>query len=476
MTDVVRNKNRLINSPEEARGLYTATPAEYRGKVGLEVEMALYKPGAAKPAIPVAAEMTAMAQELKSKGHDAQLEAAGVLEYASPPVAVSDVAKLVAQSKKDMAVFEATAAERGYARAPFCILPTTTTQEALANKVGRERLEASLATLAESYPRGTENIPLLTTGVQTSFSPADQDEMFRMLKRGYALVPLLYAAMNSSSGFSCNEPERKDVQPRGKYYEAYGPSGGIAASFLKSSTADDMVRNHIVAVFDAPMFFAYDLEGKLMRPGKGESFTFRNLAAKGLNTQSNYELAESFIYNDMKICNLRDAEGQVVGKRVEVRPADSGLHQPASVLLLTAALIPDGRTAEAFDALLKDYGFTGNPKADAPLLLSARKAAVEHGGKFMDVPFGIDPVTRQPLSLRDFAADVAGLMSAHYANDKTVGPEVAKLCDVLLTGDCDAKLHAAKYKTLSDVTAELQKGKPLAANLNQPKAQVRHVA
>jgi hypothetical protein len=469
MTDVVRNKNQLIYSPEEARALYTATPAEYRGKIGLEVEMALYKPGAAKPSIPAAHEMRAMAQELKYMGHDAQLEAAGVLEYASPPVPVTDVAKLIAQSKTDMALFEDAAAKRGYTRAPFCILPTTTTEEALANKVGRERLDASLATLAESYPPGTQNIPLLTTGVQTSFSPADQDEMFRMLRRGYALVPLLYAAMNSSSGFSCNEPERKDVQPRGKYYEAYGPSGGIAESFLKSSNAEEMIRNHIASVFDSPMFFCYDLDGKLVRPGKGESLTFRKLADKGLNTQSNYELAESFIYNDMKICNLRDAQGNVVGKRVEVRPADSGLHQPASVLLLTAALVPDGKTAEAFDALLKDYGLTGNPKTDAPALLAARKAAVEHGGKFMDVAFGTG-------RLMDFAADVAGLVSSHYANEKAVAPDVAKLCDILLTGNCDAKLHAATYKTLNDVTAELQKGKPLAANTNKPQAQVKHVA
>ena len=476
MTDVVKNKNRLINSPEDARALYMPTPPEYRGKVGLEVEMALYKPGARKPDIPKAAEMQGLQQELKAKGYDAQLEAAGVLEYASPPVPVTDVTKLVAQARKDISVFEAAINARGYERAPFCILPTTTPAQALDNKVSRERLEASLACIKTAYPPETSNIPLLTTGVQTSFSPADQDEMFRMAKRSYALTPLLYAAMNSASGFVCNEPERREENMRGKYYETYGKSGGIAESFLKSSTSEELIRNHINAVFDAPMYFAYDLQGNLVRPDAGKVLTFRELMTKGLNTQSNFELAETFIYNDVKICNLRDAENNVVGKRIEVRPADSGTHQPFSVLLLTAALVPDGKTAQAFENLLKEYGITGNPPSDAPILLAGRKAAVEHKGKFMDVNFGIDPATGRPRSLREFAADVAGLVSAHYANDKAASPDVAKLCDVLLSGDCDAKLNAAKYPTLDAVTADLQKGKLLPANNNRPRTEPKHAA
>ncbi|MCC7036568.1 MAG: hypothetical protein IT560_04595, partial [Alphaproteobacteria bacterium] len=108
--------------------------------------------------------------------------------------------------------------------------------------------------------------------------------------------------------------------------------------------------------------------------------------------------------------------------------------------------------------LLKDYGFTGNPKQDADLLQAARKNAVEHNGRFMNVPFGNG-------SLRDFAADVAALVIAHYERDRAVQPEVSKLAEVLLTGESDAKLNAAKYKTLADVTRDLQATvvKPLPA-------------
>jgi len=450
MTDVTKGKVRIIASEAEARALYATAPEEYHGKVGLEVEMPLFKRGATRPEIPKAEEMLQMHSALKAKGYDAQLEAAGVLEYASPPVDVKDAARLVQSSKEDLKAFEAEAAKHGYSRAPFCILPTTSLEDALNNKVPRERLETSLAVIRDAFHEDITHIPLLTTGVQTSFSPKDNDEMFRMAQRGYALTPLLIAAMNSSAGFSCNDNTRKEDHLRGKYYDFYGTSGGISPAFLKSSNAEELITNHITQVFDAPMFFAYDNEGNMLRSTKDNVLTFRKLEALGLNTQTNYELAETFLYNDIKICNLRDGTGAVVGKRIEVRAADSGLHQAASTLLLTAAVVPDGKTADAFDALLKDYGFTGNPKQDAPLLLAAREAAIHHQGRFMDVPFGTG-------SLRDFAADVAGLVEAHYAADRAVAPEVSKLCEVLLTGNCDAKLFAAKFPTLQSVANDLQK-------------------
>lgn len=457
MTDVVKNKDSRIATVEDALPLFQPPPEKFTGKTGLEVEMALYRAGAHKPEIPAAADMLAMHATLKAKGHDAQLEAAGVLEYASPPAVLDKLAPLVARVKADMQVFEDEAASRGYTRAPFCIMPTTTVEDALENRVPRERLEASLNVIETALNPNLNRIPLLTTGVQTSFSPKDSDEMFRMAHRGYALTPLLIAAMNSTAGYVENNDERLAHHPRGKYYEMYGESGGLAASFARAADPQSFVRNHIEAVFDAPMFFAYDHDGALIRSTKDDVITFRKLIDRGLNTQSNFELAETFIYNDIKVCNLRDEWGDVVGKRLEVRAADSGMHQPVSVLLLTAALVPDGKTAEKFDALLRDYGFTGIPREDAALLQAGREAAVNHGGKFMDIAFGKDKATGEARSLREFAADVAGLVVAHYEKDKALSADVSILADLLLTGQCDAKTYAAKYHSLQEVTADLQK-------------------
>ena len=447
MTDVNKTKNSKITTSQDALHLYVPPPAEMSGKIGIEIEMPLYAAGDQKPVIPTAADMLAMQSFLKQKGYDAQLEAAGVLEYASPAVAVSDIAALMRVLEKDVTVFEHEAQAHGYSRAPFSILPTTTLQDAMDNLVSRERLVASITAMRDIFDPVMLNLPLLTTGVQTSFSPANEDEMFRMMYRGYALTPLLIAAMNSSAGFVANDPARQDMHLRGSYYDACGTAGGIANSFLKAASGATLITNHIDAVFDTPMHFAYDADGSLIRSTADNVITFRSLIDKGLNTISNYELAESFIYNDVKICNLRDAEGNVAGKRLEIRAADSGLHQAASTLLLTGAMIPDGKTADAFESLLKDYGFTGKPQQDAALLTDARKSAVYHQGQFMDVPFGTG-------TLRDFAADVAGLLVTHYQG-AGLDPELSHLTNILLTGECDAKAFSKSLPTLKDVTASL---------------------
>lgn len=449
MTTSNNDKKNKIRNIEDALPLYADNPAGYSGKVGIEVEMALYRDGEQKPQIPTAAEMVSMQKVLIAKGYDAQLEAAGVLEYASAavPVTPEAVVSLLPRIRQELGDFEAAAADLGYTRAPFCILPTTTIAEACDNMVARDRLVVSIAAMKDMFDPQSMNIPLLTTGVQASFSPKDGEELFRMAKRAYALSPLLIAAMNSSSGFVLNDPARQDIAPRPKYYETYKKSGGIAESFLKSASPAEFLRNHIEAVFKTPMHFAYDADGALVPSRKGDIITFEKLIERGLNTQSNYELAETFLYNDVKICNLRKGN-DVIGKRVEVRPADSGMHQPFSVLLMTAALVPDGKTASAFDDLLAEYGFTGNPQTDADLYLQSRNAAVEHRGRFMDIPFGRG-------SMRDFAADVAGLLLQHY--DKTAAtPDLIKLVDVLMTGECDAKVFAREMPELRDVTAYLQ--------------------
>lgn len=457
MTDVINSKNSKITASQDALHLYAPPPADMSGKIGIEIEMPLYTAGTVKPTIPTAPEMLAMQSFLKQKGYDAQLEAAGVLEYASPAVPVTDIRALLRVVEKDVAVFEQEAQVHGYQRAPFSILPTTTQQDAMDNLVSRERLVASITAMRDIFDPVMLNLPLLTTGVQTSFSPSNEDEMFRMMYRGYALTPLLIAAMNSSAGFVANDPVRQDVHLRGSYYDACGSAGGIANSFLKAASGASLITNHIDAVFDTPMHFAYDADGGLMRSTADNVITFRKLIDKGLNTISNYELAESFIYNDVKICNLRDAEGNVAGKRLEIRAADSGLHQAASTLLLTGALIPDGKTADAFEALLKDYGFTGKPQQDAALLTDARQAAVHHQGKFMDIGFGTG-------RLRDFAADVAGVLVTHYQG-AGVQPELSHLVNILLTGECDAKVFARTLPTLKDVTASLNAMEPKMAGV-----------
>lgn len=449
MTDVQKTKLKKISSIEDALPFYAPPPAEFSGKIGVEVEMPLVKQGAAKPLIPNALEMQALQKRLKDKGFDTQLEPAGVIEYAGPPFKVDDAAKMLKAMKTDIAVFDSAIEAEGYTRSPFSIVPTTTKAEALGNMVSRERLQASLKAMQAIFDENTLRLPMLTSSVQTSFSPENPETMFRMMYRAYALTPLLMAVTNSSSGYVVNEDKKLDYIPRAKYYLGYGDAGGISPAFLNASNGEELIRNHIQAVFNAPMHFAYAEDGSIIGATAENRITFAKLVEQGLNTQSNYELAETFLYNDVKIANLRDENGAVVGKRMEVRGADSGIDQPVMAVLMTAALVPDGKAADEFDALLKNYGFTGNPKQDAELFLSSRKAVVDNGGKFMNVAFGTG-------TLRDFAADVAGILVNAW-DGKVPSKDMERLTDVLMTGNTDAKLFAEKFDTLKDAADYMQK-------------------
>ena len=454
MTDVQKNNSRLIASIDDAKVLYAAPPVEFTGKMGVEVEMPLIDARRGKPEVPTAAEMEKLQGVLRAKGFDAQLEPAGVLEYASPATTpdAAAVSRLVDVLRQELGTFTKSAEDAGFTRVPFSIVPTTTEQDALDKIVSRPRLQVSIGAMKEIFPADTLRLPLLTSAVQVSFSPKDENEMFDMARRAYALTPLLMAACNTLSGYVVNEDEKVGTLPRAKYYQGYGRAGGLSEAFLKATNGKEFIENHIREVFDAPMHFAYDKDGNLFPASKEKPITFAGLAAEGLNNQSNYELAETFLYNDIKICNLRDEAGNVVGKRMEVRGADSGIDQPVMAALLSAAIVPAGPQAKAFDGLLKEYGFTGNPTVDAPLLKGAREAVVNHGGQFMDVAFGKDAKTGEARSLRDFAADVANIVATRYENQPELASDVSRLVQVLLTGDCDAKLFSQKFDTIKDAS------------------------
>jgi hypothetical protein len=456
VTDPNRNYKNLINSLDDARALYAPPPAQYTGMVGTETEIHVIRTVNGKIVVPGAREIETMQQLLQNKGLPAQLEPAGMLEYPSPAYPLAQVPALAARIKEDVKVFHDTLREKGYQSSPFAIVPTTTMEDAISKLGSRDRLTTSIAVLQDLYPRAALGAPLLISSVQTSFSPKGPDDMFGMMRRAYALTPLLMAACNSCSGFTENNPQRINYFPRAHYYDALGPAGGIADSFLRSTNGTELVDNHIHAVFTVPMYFAYNEDGSLQRATKDNRISFAKLAAQGLNTRSNFDLAESFLYNDVKICNLALGNGDVVGKRLEVRGADNGVHQPVSALLLSAAFVPNVPSAQKFEDVLKDYGFTGSPVQDRELYLSSRKAVVDHGGNFMDVAFGTG-------RLRDFAADVAHLVVEAYEN-RMPAAEYAKLTEILMTGECDAKVFAKTLPSLQAANDLLAEG----ASISKP--------
>lgn len=452
MTDVKKDKNSLLASVDAARALYAPPPAAYVGKMGVEVEMALYAVGAnGHVRIPTVDEMARLYADLRARGFDAQLEAAGVLEYASQPARVEDAGALLMRVSDDLDVFAAAVRDAGFTIAPYSILPTTTREDALDNMAQRERLVTSIGAMHEIFPRPTVEIPLLTAGIQTSFSPVDADDMFAMMRRAYILTPLLIALSNSSAGFVQNDDTPVRSNYRMRLYDGYGAAGGISPAFLAAHDGASLIDAHINAVYNAPMHFAYRPDGTLEAASPDNPLTFAGLVARGWNTQSNYELAESFLYNDIKICNLRDEDGNVLGKRIEVRAADAGPRENvARAVLLAASLVPDGPMADAFEDVCARYGFVGAPADFADLLENSRNAAIDHDGRFMNVPFGTG-------NLRDFAVEVARVISRGRMTDMQLDiAALEDLCTALVAGTCPAAATAGNLKTLAAVREDLR--------------------
>lgn len=452
MTDVQKNNSRKISTYEEARALYAAPPASMANRVGLEVEMGVFTLDGREVVIPGPDKMLELQDALKSKGHDAQLEAAGVLEYASPAAPVENFGRLLPILQNDLYQFREEIARQGLALSPYAILPTTSREEALDKMASRERLVTSINAMKEIFPPATIEIPLLTTGVQASFSPASADAMFAMMRRAYILTPLLIAFSNSHAGFVGNDETPIDKNYRMDLYSGYGRAGGISQAFFAATNGKTLIDAHIAQVFMAPMHFAYGRDGELISASAEKPITFAGLIEQGLNTQSNYELAESFLYNDIKICNLRDEKGQTVGKRIEVRAMDAGPSDQASrALLLTASVVPSGPMADNFEALAARYGFEGSPADMADLLRSSRHAAIHHKGNFTDIPFGTG-------RMLDFMRELADLLAAGHRQRNDINPgDTAALCTKLRVGLCQAEATAKAYSSLDALRGKLVK-------------------
>lgn len=435
MTNVSKAANKTVATISEAQKLYALSPAGEARKIGVEVETHIVTPDLK---MVNAQTMADLQSHLAQRGFNAQLEAASVLEYASPAFPIEQTMDLAARVKSDIAVCETAVREKGLAPMPYPLLPTETLAEARKNMNDRERLQIGIKALSGLSDHGAVAVALLTAGVQVSLSPQDHDEMFRMAYRAYALTPLLMAATNADVGFADNDPQRRGYHIRGAYYSDYGNSGGISHAFLRAKDGATLVAQHCGEVFDALMYFSYAPDGSLIPSCPHNRQCFAGLPSD-MKTQSNYELAESFLYHDVKICNLRDEDGQTIGKRLEIRCADRGASQPVMTPLMVGALIPDGPTADSFDKLLASYGFAGDPRKEAQLFLTARDAVVNHKGSYMDVAFG------RKGRLLSFSKEVASLLDDHYGRIGTaslIATDYRRMMDVLHTGQSDALVFA----------------------------------
>jgi len=438
MTDVRSDDFTLINSIDDATPLYAGNQlAADKQYLGFETEICFYKPGAdGKPVAASAKDCADVLQHIKQLGYQPQLEMASAVEYASPPYRVTEAAQLTAEIRQSFAAYNDAIREKGFTPNDQSLLPFATLDSAEGNLVDRDRARGLVKGMKLFKDPEFLKVTLLCTSTQVSLSYKDPADLHDLLSTGYALSAPIYGLFANHPAYVEGSDKRLDVNPRAAYYEAFGKQGGIPESFLGAKDGEDFIRRHAKQVFETELLFYYDRDKNLVWPEK--PVKFEELKAIGLNTRSNYDLAESFIYTDLKVCNIRDEEGRPTGKRVEVRGLDAGeLGVRAGIPFIHAAL-RDPQARLEVKALLADYGLSPDQDGWQQRTLDARHNAAHHGGKYLDVAFGVRP-DGTAGTLRDFAKDLGNVLERYAARNPQLADAVAPLLEICKTGISQAQ-------------------------------------
>jgi hypothetical protein len=470
MTDVRKDDLTRINSIEDVIPLYRGNGlAAEKQYIGFETEIYLYKKG--EDGAPVAAspaDCARLLQTLKDRGQQPQLEMASAVEYASPAFRVSEVPQLVREIEDAWRVYQAAIQDEGLTASNGALLPFVTLQSAEENLVDRDRARGLVKGMALFKDPAFLKVTLLCTSTQISLSYKDPADLHDLLTTGYALQAPLYALFANHPAYIEGKDEKLAVHPRAAFYEAFGDQGGIPQSLLTAKDGDDFIRKHAKQVFETPLLFYYDHGQNLVWPEK--PVTFEELKDIGLNTRSNYDLAESFIYTDLKVCNIRDEEGRPTGKRVEVRGLDAGETGALAGVPFVHALLRDPQARDEVKGLLSQYGLTPDHEDWQQRALEARHAAAHHGGKFLDVPFGIT-AEGAPGSLKDFSRGLGNILARYAARNPGVAAALSPVIDICNSGVSQAQqksdatrdyAHANSQllQTANDNTAKQPQAKP----------------
>jgi hypothetical protein len=463
MTDVRNDDFTRINTVDDVIPLYKGNGlASDRQYIGFETEICVYKKGQdGKPVATSSQDCAELLQHLKNRGQQPQLEMASAVEYASPAFRVTDVPQLVKEIQNGWQEYNAAIREKGFIANDSALLPFVTLESAESNLVDRDRARGLVKGMKLHKNPEFLKVTLLCTSTQVSLSYKDPADLHDILTTGYALQAPLYALFGNYPAFVEGSKERIDYNPRAAFYEKFGAQGGIPESLLTAKDGDDFIRKHAQQVFNTGLLYYYDHDKTLVWPEK--PVTFEELKAIGLNTRTNYDLAESFIYTDLKVCNIRDEEGRPVGKRVEVRGLDAGALGVQAGVPFIHATLRDPETREQVKALLADYGLSPDQDGWQQRVLDARHNAAFHGGKFIDVAFGQRP-DGTAGNLKDFCRELGTLLELHAQRNPAIAPALQPLTEICRTGLTQAEQTSRATKDYDHANRRL------LANDNQPQA------
>ncbi len=439
MSEVNSHDLTEINSAADVFDLYLGTGEQ--AKAGIEVELSFFDPS--KPDIPAMnlSQNTKLRNSISNSDWLHNEPTSELLEVASKAAPFAQMKDILKDTNDKIKILTDAASKLRLKRSYFQELPEKTANDLLSRIVDVERYKIMYVPYRADMKKCVEYFAVCKSN-QVSISPKTSDHMLENVRRLYLLAPFLFMLTDNSSGFNQGKPFKNHIGMSMRHEGLTEGRGGIAPYVFSSQSSEEFIENHINYVMNNPLFMYYDLEGKLTGVPSGDwGVTFNSLKARGLNISSNYYLAQSTIWPDVKIATLKGEQGSVTGHRYEARMFGVGIHQHQSALIITAALAFHDDFAAQIDELLERYGFSGEGSYE--LLKKSYKNARTHGGEFFNIEYGTE-------IMAGFAKEFASLIE-NIASDIDMVKEIEPITDICRSGYSDGKVNRIIFPELKDV-------------------------
>lgn len=363
-----------------------------------------------------------------------QLELNGVIEIAtapSPALFVTEQIKRLRTAQDDLNA--ATKAE-GLTALRWAVPGSITPDMCEPNRVNRERLRSEWA---KFKAQGKDDPGLRTMGLatstQVSLSYRDEQEAAEIITLGNLMSPILYATFANSPGYIEGKPSA--TMPRPLWWQQHNkraPRAGIPTPILQRMFNDtrsgDMLGDWVDYVKTVPMVYFLDAQA---RPRFDTSPSFNELAVAGLGTTSNYALAESLVWPDVKV---------IGGQRIELRMCDAGPWQGEALAVLATGVFARPEVRRDTIATLKNF----NRLSAAGLQESLTAVASEN----FAAPYGNRKVSDQLPLLRELISDARQQL-------KVPSESTARLEEVLDSRRSDFVVAQQELRRVGAVRADL---------------------
>ncbi len=443
MSEVRADDLTEINGADDVFDLYQGVGRDH-AKSGIEVELAFFDPNdpdlSAMSLCQNKVLKNATAAVLPSQDFVHNEPTSELLEVASIAAPYAGAQGVLDDINQKIKILSDKAEGIGLKRSYFQELPDKTADDLLSRIVDVERYKVMYAPYRADMRKCVQYFAVCKSN-QVSVSPYDMDHMLANVRRLYALAPFLFLLTDNSSAFSEGKPHAGHIGMSLRYEGLTEGRGGVPPYVFSAKNGAEFVRAHIDHVMNNPLFMYYDREGALTKVPTGDwGVTFNMLKERGLNIASNYYLAQSIMWPDVKIATLKDEGGAVTGHRYEARMFGVGMHQHQSAFIITNALAFDDGFAASVDELLVRYGLDNY---DA--VIEAYSSAREHNGAFFDVAYGnglMREFAREFVDLIEISADEAGMLD-----------EAQAMIHICRTGCTDGKVNRLLFPTLNDVKA-----------------------